>query len=191
MCPAPLPSTPESGRPSRRAIARGAAWSVPIIAVGAAAPAMAASGCPSLPAFSTTDWTLVQSGSAALGGARFDAGTFVVDGDADFGSTYSATASRTLAVVEGLFYTFTYSYTAVTHNWNAMTSVLQIDGSTVADSTIDTTTSGTSGSVSATYVAPATGNVTVAVRMSTSDAVFEPGDDITVGAITVGCSVPG
>jgi len=31
-------------RPSRRTIARGAAWSVPVVAVGAAAPAMAASG---------------------------------------------------------------------------------------------------------------------------------------------------
>lgn len=31
---------------SRRTVAAGAAWSVPVIAVAAAAPAMAASGCP-------------------------------------------------------------------------------------------------------------------------------------------------
>lgn len=37
-------STAQPGRPSRRVVARGAAWSVPVVAVGAAAPAMAASG---------------------------------------------------------------------------------------------------------------------------------------------------
>ncbi|NHA67278.1 hypothetical protein EPD83_004285, partial [Phycicoccus sp. CMS6Z-2] len=44
----PSPSTVESiaeaiGRPSRRTVAQGAAWSVPAIAIGIAAPANAAS----------------------------------------------------------------------------------------------------------------------------------------------------
>ena len=37
-------TTKGAARPSRRVLARGAAWSVPVVAVGAAAPAMAASG---------------------------------------------------------------------------------------------------------------------------------------------------
>ena len=41
----------EVRRPSRRTIASGAAWAVPVIAVGAAAPAMAASPPPCVPEF--------------------------------------------------------------------------------------------------------------------------------------------
>ena len=37
-------ATKGAARPSRRVLARGAAWSVPVVAVGAAAPAMAAGG---------------------------------------------------------------------------------------------------------------------------------------------------
>ncbi len=39
-------------RPSRRTIAKGAAWAVPVIAIGAAAPAMAGSGNTCVPQFS-------------------------------------------------------------------------------------------------------------------------------------------
>ena len=44
----------EVRRPSRRAIATGAAWAVPVIAVGAAAPLAAASVTPCVPEFVTT-----------------------------------------------------------------------------------------------------------------------------------------
>lgn len=194
MSPAPLPPpTREPMRPSRRAVARGAAWSVPVIAVGAAAPAMASSptACPSLPAFSTTDgWVLSETGTPAAGGARFTAGTFEVDGDADFLSSYSASASHSLAVVSGESYTFQYSWTALTSNPNPMTSELRVDGATVTGSTIDTDTDGASGTVTATYVAPATASVTVEVRMQTSDTFGGlPGDDITVGPISITCGV--
>lgn len=40
-----MPTVPT---PSRRSVAKGAAWTLPVLAVGAAAPAMAASGCPML-----------------------------------------------------------------------------------------------------------------------------------------------
>lgn len=35
-------------RPSRRSVAAGLAWAVPVVTLGAAAPAMAASGCPTM-----------------------------------------------------------------------------------------------------------------------------------------------
>ncbi|WP_299443143.1 hypothetical protein [uncultured Phycicoccus sp.] len=191
MSPAAQHPTPrEPMRPSRRAVARGAAWSVPVIAVGAAAPAMAASPtpCPTLPAFSATDgWVISEAGTPTAGSARFASGTFVVDSDAQPLSSYSASASHSLDVVNGQSYTFQYSWTALTSNPNPMTSELLIDGTLVPGSLVDTTTSGPGGSVSATYVASATGTVTVAVRMSTSDSSFESGDDITVGAITIDC----
>ncbi len=47
---------------SRRTVAKGAAWSVPIVAVGAAAPAMAASGCTFITAVSGTH----QNGSGVV-----------------------------------------------------------------------------------------------------------------------------
>lgn len=52
-----LPPARRSGapsRPTRRAVARGAAWSVPVVAAGAAAPYAAASPCP--PVSYTLDW---------------------------------------------------------------------------------------------------------------------------------------
>jgi hypothetical protein len=50
----------EARRPSRRAIAAGAAWAVPVIAVGAAAPALAASHDPCVP---TTNFDSLVVGS--------------------------------------------------------------------------------------------------------------------------------
>ncbi len=193
MSPAAQHPTPrEPMRPSRRAVARGAAWSVPVIAVGAAAPAMASSPapCPTLPAFSATDgWVLETIGTPDAGGARFASGTFEVDGDAAASSTYTASASHDLDVVSGQSYTFQYSWTALTTNPNPMTSELRVGGATVVGSTINTATDGASGTVSATYVASATGTVAVQVRMSTTDSSGGAGDDITVGAITIDCGV--
>ncbi len=45
----------EVRRPSRRTVASGAAWAVPVIAVGAAAPAMAASPPDCVPVFTVDD----------------------------------------------------------------------------------------------------------------------------------------
>ncbi len=45
----------EVRRPSRRTVASGAAWAVPVIAVGAAAPAMAASPPTCVPTFTVAD----------------------------------------------------------------------------------------------------------------------------------------
>lgn len=50
------PSSTTSALPTRRALAKGVAWSVPVITVGAAAPAIAASrGCPSSSCFTSSN----------------------------------------------------------------------------------------------------------------------------------------
>jgi hypothetical protein len=54
------------GKVSRRQVALGAAWSVPVVAVGAAAPALAASGCPTI---SLVDVT--QASTGTLWGVQF------------------------------------------------------------------------------------------------------------------------
>ncbi len=186
-----LLATPEPLHPSRRTVARGAAWSVPAIAVGAAAPALAASGCPTLPPFSAADgWVLTESGPPSGGGAQFLDGTFFVQSDAHPDETYTATATHDLDVVAGQGYTFLYDWTAFTGNEHPMTSVLLVDDAPVAGSTVDTSSSGPNGSVSAAYVAPSTGTVRVAVQMSTSSPGGGVGDDMTVEAITVDCSGP-
>lgn len=58
--PPPGPSALPQHRPTRRTVARGAAWSVPVVVVGAAAPVAAASPCP--PVEYTIDW--LDTGSA-------------------------------------------------------------------------------------------------------------------------------
>ena len=79
-------TTKGAARPSRRVLARGAAWSVPVVAVGAAAPAMAASGgtgsiTGACAGGNTANFTLSIAGSLStsiqvvftrLGGTGFD-----------------------------------------------------------------------------------------------------------------------
>jgi hypothetical protein len=69
---------------SRRAVAKGAAWSVPVLAVGAVAPMAAASTCPTV--------TLV-SGTAGKGTVAIQI-QFVSDGDTYCVTSFSATGGR-------------------------------------------------------------------------------------------------
>lgn len=69
------PSSP--ARPSRRAVASALAWSVPVVAVGAAAPRAAASPCP--PQAYTLDWS--QSTGTVYTRSSSQSGTAVVDPD--------------------------------------------------------------------------------------------------------------
>lgn len=62
-----------STRISRRTVATGAAWSVPVLAVSAAAPAMAASGCPTIADVQVTA-TTTSSATVQLTFANFVAG---------------------------------------------------------------------------------------------------------------------
>jgi hypothetical protein len=182
---------------SRRTLAAGAAWSVPVIAVGAAAPAFAASLCPTIPAFSAANgWTLGTTGTGA-GSARFANGTYVVDTDAAMNSTYTATASRPLSVVAGVRYTFLLSFTAYVVNARPMTLTLAVNGVALSPSPlVDTstlavnngsTTSHTS-TRTATYVAPTSGTVTLALTDSITSTLTTVGDDITVTSLAVSCA---
>lgn len=190
-----MPSGPLSdpsrdpARPTRRTVARGAAWSMPVIAVGAAAPVMAASptACPTLPAFDAPTWEFAYLGNPSSGGYLRDNGNFTVNGNPQLGATNQAWARHGLDVVSGEIYTFQYSWTANTSDLNPMTSELRIDGATQPGSTIDTSSGLTSGTVTTTYVAPATATVEVMVYNSATATLPGNTDDITVAPITVLC----
>lgn len=183
------PTLPSSARPTRRSVARGAAWAVPVIAVGAAAPALAASpgACPSLPPFSEADgWTLDVTGTGG-GEASFVGEAFFMNTDPGVGQTVTATASHSLEVVSGRSYQFSYSYEAFT-GWNTpMAQELLVDGLLVPGSRFDTNSSGDSGSRSVVWVSPATGTVTFSVRDSITYDGNVYGDDIAAYPITVTC----
>lgn len=175
-------------RPTRRSIAKGAAWAVPVIAVGAATPAMAASPlCPSLPPFADENgWSLETSGSGG-GESVFSFGTFASNVDPSQQGPYTATASHSLEVVLGQQYEFTYDYTAYT-GWNTpMGQELLIDGGPVSGSYFDTNSSGEGGTRTVLWVSPTTGTVTFSVRLSISWDGNTYGDDITTYPITVTC----
>ncbi|SEC19604.1 hypothetical protein SAMN04489844_1857 [Nocardioides exalbidus] len=192
----------EALRPSRRAIARSAVWTVPVIAVAATAPAFAASPCdcagfsvPAFPASGTlgNGWSLSSNNVSSGGGTdRFENGSFVTVEDSTRYDTRTVTASRSICVTAGKTYRFQYSWTAYLINNRKMTSVLQVNGQAVANSQIDTSTSQASGTRNVTWMSNASGTVT----MSFLHTVTPPGllggnltgDDITINSVTASCS---
>lgn len=186
---------------SRRTVATGAAWSVPVIAVGAAAPAMAASRCGPLAGFATPPWTLTTSGTsvAGTGAVTLSGGTFEQTLDAARGSTFVATVSTSLAVVAGVVYTFVLSFRAYVTNTQPMRTFLDVQGSPLTGAAlVDTSSlavnSGGSYHVSsrtASYVATSTGTVTVAVRTSIStpgNTSATSGDDMLIYPLVLSCA---
>ena len=177
--------------PSRRAIAHGAAWAVPVIAVGAAAPWSAAStACASLPPFSTTEWGLVQYGLIAADPASFEDGTFVDRTEPEPGSAVETVAGRTLEVTGGVLYVFSYRYTAVIANMVTMSQVVLIDGVEVPGSAWDTSNGLTEGFRSFSWVADSTHGASFEVLNKIVWNSGSPGDDIITGPITVTCNPP-
>lgn len=93
---------------SRRAVARGAVWSLPVVAVGAAAPTFAASRpCPTIPPGS--DWnTRITAGrpSSVGGGYGWGGNTFSVFRDATTSGGFTLTSSTTISgLIAGQTYT--------------------------------------------------------------------------------------
>lgn len=93
---------------SRRAVARGAVWSLPVVAVGAAAPTFAASRpCPTIPPGS--DWnTRITAGrpSSIGGGYGWGGNTFSVFRDATTSGGFTLTSSTTISgLIAGQTYT--------------------------------------------------------------------------------------
>ena len=96
------------GTVSRRAVARGAVWSLPVVAVGAAAPTFAASRpCPTIPPGS--DWnTRITAGrpSSIGGGYGWGGNTFSVFRDATTSGGFTLTSSTTISgLIAGQTYT--------------------------------------------------------------------------------------
>lgn len=176
----------------------GAAWSVPVIAVGAAAPAIAASLCPTIPSFSVANgWSLGTTGSGQAGSARFANGQFVVDTDAAANTTYTATASYPLQVVAGVQYTFVLAFTAYVVNARPMTTVLRVGGTTLTPNPLIATaglaanngsTTNHTSTRTATYVAPASGTILLSVVDSITSTATTVGDDISVTSLSVACA---
>ncbi len=102
------------GNITRRQVATGAAWAVPALAVGAAAPAMAASGCPTISilsvstASSGTQWFVqvnfsnFQTGNAAYEGSislvEQKPSNATVERTGTFSFTYAGEGSITVPV---------------------------------------------------------------------------------------------
>ena len=142
-------------RPSRRAVAKGAAWTLPVVAVGAAAPSMAATGCPTT---TTTGWGApVTTGfwyGAATGGFGFVSGytpkdtancaidcgvvegfdsttkVFLAERDADAAGNTISTTSTSFALSQGQVLQLAFSYAALGCNPNGMKFQLLITNGT-------------------------------------------------------------
>ncbi|GAA1943289.1 hypothetical protein [Nocardioides hwasunensis] len=188
-------------RPTRRTLTRAAAWTVPVVAVATAAPAFAASPC-NCPEFyfqpfpnSGTlgnGWAIsTVSGTQEGGGTNqfISGGVFDPPGDPAAGNTLVVQAARTICVTAGRTYRFTYGYTAYLANPRPQTSVLRVNGVNVTGSTIDTTSSGASGSRAVTWTANTTGNVTMAfVHTTAADANSRIGNEIRINNVAGTCS---
>lgn len=97
--------------PSRRSLAKGAAWAVPAIAVGAVAPAYAASPvpCPTIP--DVTTWTVSGSNltrSATAAGVSNGGSSTKMEIDATTGTAGTLTMSTTINVQAGVTYNLAF-----------------------------------------------------------------------------------
>jgi len=123
-----------SQRLTRRSVAAGAVWSVPVIAVAAAAPAMAASGCPT-----------VRLSIAPIGGPS--AGTRQWRVEADFtdlmvGTTYEFRV--TVQERNGATSSYTVKFTASATTYSQTDTITRHDnGNTAAVSYVLVAPSGT------------------------------------------------
>lgn len=127
------------GTVSRRAVARGAVWSLPVVAVGAAAPTFAASRpCPTIPPGS--DWnTRITAGrpSSIGGGYGWGGNTFSVFRDATTSGGFTLTSSTTISgLIAGQTYTMEVAIGWNYGNSSALSSTaagarIRVDGTEV------------------------------------------------------------
>lgn len=102
-----LVMTPVTAAPSRRAVARGALWSVPTLTAITAAPALAASVCPSLGG----NWAISNVSNMNSTGGVTDtpsAGAVTLIPDAGTTAKGTVTYSKSLAVRKGVAYSFSF-----------------------------------------------------------------------------------
>jgi hypothetical protein len=119
-------ATTMSTRISRRTVATGAAWSVPVLAVSAAAPAMAASGCPTIADVQVTG-TTTSSATVQLTFANFVSGaTITITGIS--GVNFAGGTGGPFPLTNPWSHTFTRSNSS--NNSGQVTVYYTIDGPT-------------------------------------------------------------
>ncbi|PRY56680.1 hypothetical protein BCF74_11875 [Knoellia remsis] len=164
-------------RPTRRAVTRGLAWSVPVVAVAGAATAFAASpiACPTLTA--GTGWTTTYTGTLgpnSSGGQGWDAGNTTFSVYRDNGSStapLTITSTATFDVVVGATYDVSFLF-----NWGYGNGVAsQSTGGTftltindVPVKTLTTRTAAVDGNTSVNGVQPGTTTQTFTLKPTTS-----------------------
>lgn len=165
---------------SRRGLAKGAAWATPVIALGALAPAYAASPvpCPQLP--TPSSWTTTVSGTLgpdSSGGYGWNAtAPYRFDVYRDNGSTtapLTITTSTTLAVRSGVTYTLNTPIYWGYGNGVAAQSTAQSVSLTFGPQNVFTATTrsgqlSTPGNtaIASSYTAGTTGNITVTLTFT-------------------------
>ncbi|MBF4549478.1 hypothetical protein [Pseudoclavibacter sp. VKM Ac-2888] len=211
------PAETADASPSRRTIVAGAAWSIPVVAMAAAAPLAAASTtvCPTLPALSTWTRQFPVSGTPGLGSAGTRNGSrgeelFVTAEAAPDTGNLVIRFSTTMNVVAGRTYNFNFSYGSNYGNLQQATSTraaVRLDvgpapttlfnGSSRAlagNTTIPnnpSTTYTNYGSSNPAYTATTTGSITVAyvfVMTATNTTTAARTDDIGITRPIITCS---
>ncbi len=176
----------------RRTLVQATAWTVPVIAAGAAAPATAASACGAVPAPSAANgWTVTKTNISTNGGTDgFGNNGYVVVQDP--GSTAAASVvvqSPTQTFTAGRSYRFTYNYTSYSQNPRKLVLSFQVGGVTQSAGTVDTsTTNGGSGTRTVTYAPTTTATSAVVLRFDFATGTGTTGDDITVTNFASTCT---
>ena len=180
---------------NRRQLARAAAWTTPVLFIGAAAPAIAASpvNCPSVP--TPSSWSTSYSGTLGLassGGYGWNSSTpYNFNEYRDNGSTsqtLTITTSTTITVTAGVTYNLSsqvfWGYgNGVAGSSTPQTVALSIGGSSVFSVATRSTALGASGStttVPGTYTATTTGSVTMTLTFTLSALTRAANDDVVV-----------
>lgn len=166
----PAQST-RTGGPSRRCIARCAAWSVPVIAVGAVAPEASASGCPALTqrarnaisyaalnvdrSFNPQRWTNSSTITNTLGNPS------------DTNKAFSVSSPTTVNyMIDSYAITLAFPYQVVWVNQSGWTITELISG-TAPNRTFSYTFTALASSLTATYSSQTAANPTVGLTIPT------------------------
>lgn len=176
----------------RRAVLRTAAWTAPVIAVGAVVPQAAASACGAVaPPSAAAGWTATKTNIGTAGGTDGFAnnGYVVVQDPASTAAASVVVQSPTQTFIAGRTYTFTYNFTTYSQNARKLTLSFQIGGVAQTSGAIDTsTTNGGGGTRTVTYTPTTTATSAVVLRFNFVAGNSTVGDDITISNFAATCT---
>ena len=182
----------ESAVPARRTLIRAMVWTVPVVAVGAAAPAEAASACGAVAAPSAgAGWTVTKTNMSTSGGTDgfSNNGYILVQDPASTAAASEVVQSPTQTFLAGRTYKFTYNFTTYSSNARKLTMSFQINGVAQATGAIDTsTTNGGGGNKTVTYTPTTTVTSAVVLRYDFVTGNSTVGDDITISSFASTCT---